>query len=61
MSELQVIISYTMQTVLLFPGGSNDEAAEELLAWFRDEACEGNGMTQHEEDIGYAFGFYISY
>ena len=28
-----------MHQVLLFPDASNDEAAEELLEWFRKEGC----------------------
>ncbi len=41
-----------MQTVLLFSGASNDEDAEDLLDWFREEACTSNEALQSDSDSG---------
>ncbi len=41
-----------MQTVLLFSNTSNDEDAEDLLDWFREEACTSNDMLQSDSDSG---------
>ena len=41
-----------MQTVLLVSGASNDEDAEDLLDWFREEACTSNDMLQSDSDRG---------
>jgi len=38
--------------VLLFSGASNDEDAEDLLDWFREEACTSNDMLQSDSDRG---------
>ncbi len=41
-----------MQAVLLFSGASNDEDAEDLLDWFREEACTSNDTLQSDSDSG---------
>ena len=41
-----------MQTVLLFSGATNDENAEDLLDWFRAEACTSNDLLKIDSNSG---------
>ncbi|KAA6424465.1 MAG: hypothetical protein FRX49_05677 [Trebouxia sp. A1-2] len=43
-----------MQTVLLFSGATNDENAEDLLDWFRAEACTSNDLLKIDSNSGWS-------